>query len=335
MRGMLLSKPAPVETAPLQATTVEVPEPADDEVLVKVRTCGVCRTDLHVVEGELPPHKLPLIPGHQIVGIVARLGSACSRVRVGQRVGIAWLRKTCGHCAFCAAGKENLCESSAYTGYDADGGYAEYAVVPEAFLYSIPDSFDDVSAAPLLCAGIIGYRALQRCNLQTNGILALYGFGASAHIVFQIAQHRGHKLFVVSQGEHHQEAARELGADWVGADPAKMPEPADAAIIFAPAGWLVLPALESLKKGGTLVLAGIYMSEIPPLNYDRHLFYERDVRTVTANTREDAQGLLLEAAKIPVRVRTCLYPLEKANQALLDLKAGKIQGSAVLQVSAT
>lgn len=335
MRAMLLSKPAPIETAPLQPTNVEVPEPTADQVLVKVKTCGVCRTDLHIVEGELPPHKLPIIPGHQIVGTAERSGSACSRVCVGERVGVAWLRKTCGHCAFCAAGKENLCPSSLYTGYDEDGGYAEYALVPESFLYRIPNSFDDVSAAPLLCAGIIGYRALQRCNLPAHGILALYGFGASAHIVFQIARHRGHKLFVVSQGARHQEAARELGADWVGAEPAEMPERPDAGIIFAPAGRLVLPALEFLKKGGTLVLAGIYMSDIPPMNYERHLFYERDIRTVTANTREDAQGLLLEAARIPVRVRTCLYSLEDANQALLDLKMGKIQGSAVLQVSPT
>ncbi len=330
MQAMLLTDTAPIESSPLRHTDVPDPVPGPGEVRVAVRCCAICRTDLHVIEGELPVRKMPVIPGHQIVGTVDAIGPGCSQLEAGQRVGVAWLRHVCGTCAFCAQGQENLCESSQYTGYHADGGYAEYAVVPEAFAYPIPDIFDDVDAAPLLCAGIIGYRALKRCCPRPGSTLALYGFGSSAHVVFQIAKHRGYTVFVVSRGGKHEQLARDMGADWAGSDPAGMPHKPDSAILFAPAGHLVPTALEALEKGGTLALAGIYMTDIPAMQYEDHLFYERDVHSVTANTREDGRELLAEAAKIPIRAHTTTYPLEAANQALQDLKADRINGSGVL-----
>ena len=245
---------------------------------------------------------------------------------------MAWLRHTCGHCGYCSAGRENLCESARFTGYHADGGYAEYAVAPADFVYPLPEAFADVEAAPLLCAGIIGYRALRRCNLRPGGTLALYGFGSSAHVVIQIALHRGCRVFVVTRGENHRELARRMGAAWVGEDVGEMPEKADSAILFAPAGELVLPALERLNKGGTLSLAGIYMTPIPPLDYERHVFYERDIHSVTCNTRQDGRELLAEAAAIPIRPHTTVYPLAEANRALQDLKHDRINGTGVLMV---
>jgi propanol-preferring alcohol dehydrogenase len=286
-----------------------------------------------VIEGELPRQKLPIIPGHQIVGAIDKVGSECRNLQVGRRIGVAWLRHTCGACVFCNRGRENLCESSRYTGYHADGGYAEYAVVPEAYAYPIPDVFDDVAAAPLLCAGIIGYRALKRANVPDRGIVALYGFGSSAHVVFQIAKHRGYTLLVVTRGGQHQQLARDMGADWAGSDPAQMPEQADSAIIFAPVGDIVPRALKALRKGGTLALAGIYMTDIPGMSYKDHLFYERDIHSVTANTREDGRELLAEAASIPIRPHTTTYSLEEANRALQDLKADRISGTGVLLIS--
>jgi propanol-preferring alcohol dehydrogenase len=245
-------------------------------------------------------------------------------------VGVAWLRHTCGKCEFCTAGKENLCESARFTGYHADGGYAEYALVPEAFAYAIPESFSDVEAAPLLCAGIIGYRALKRSNLPPGGRLALYGFGSSAHVVLQIAQHRGCEVYVVTRGEKHVALARRMGAVWAGQQAREMPVKVDSAILFAPAGELVPPALESLKKGGTLALAGIHMSPIPQMDYGRYVFYERDIRSVTCNTREDGRQLLAEAAEIPIRPHTTVYSLADANRALEDLKNDQISGTGVL-----
>ncbi len=333
MRAMVLESAAAVETVPLRLRELPVPEAAPHEVRVQVRCCGVCRTDLHVIEGELPRQKLPIIPGHQVVGIVDRVGAECRHLRVGERVGIAWLRYTCGECAHCRRGQENLCESSRYTGYHADGGYAEYAVVAETYAYRIPEVFEDVEATPLLCAGIIGYRALERAAVPRGGTLALYGFGSSAHIVFQLAKHRGYTVFVVSRGTEHIRLAWELGADWAGEDPSGIPDKADSAIIFAPAGHLVPLALNALRKGGTLALAGIYMTDIPQLSYEKHLFYERDIRSVTANTRADGRELLQEAAEIPIRPRTTTYPLEEANRAMQDLKADRIKGSGVLIVS--
>jgi propanol-preferring alcohol dehydrogenase len=246
---------------------------------------------------------------------------------------VAWLRHTCGACEFCKAGRENLCEASRYTGYHADGGYAEYAVAPDAFAYEIPDAFDDVSAAPLLCAGIIGYRALSRSNLPRGGKLAIFGFGSSAHVVLQIARHRGCGVYVVTRGAGHRELARKMGADWVGESTSGMPARVDSAIIFAPAGELVPQALACLKKGGTLALAGIHMSDIPAMSYEKSVFYERDIHAVTANTREDGRGLLAEAAEIPIRPHTTSYALADANRALQDLKADRINGTGVLVIS--
>jgi len=333
MRAAVLDGSAPIEASPLSMREVPLPSPGPGEIRVRVRACGICRTDLHVIEGDLPPRKRPVIPGHQVVGSVDALGEGASRFPPGARVGIAWLARTCGTCGFCAAGRENLCESPQFTGYHRDGGFAEYAVVPEAFAYSLPDAFPDTAAAPLLCAGIIGYRALARAELPPGGTLAIYGFGSSAHIVLQLALHRGATAYVCTRGESHREMAREMGAAWAGEDPEDMPVRADSAILFAPAGELVPPALRALKKGGTLALAGIHMSDIPGMRYEDCLFYEKNVRSVTANTRADGEGLLREAAAIPIRPKVTTFPLEDANRALRLLKADRISGSGVLVVS--
>jgi propanol-preferring alcohol dehydrogenase len=333
MKAMVLNAPAQIETSPLVLTDVSPPEPASGEVRIRVSCCAICRTDLHVIEGELSRARMPVIPGHQVVGTVDRLGPYCSRLSIGQRVGIAWLRHTCGVCDFCTSGRENLCESSRFTGYHADGGYAEFALVPEAYAYEIPQAFSDAQAAPLLCAGIIGYRALCRAQLPPGGTLTLFGFGSSAHVVIQIALHRGCRVLVVTRGERHRQLALQMGAEWAGETIEGMPARADSAIIFAPAGELVPAALTTLKKGGTLALAGIHMSQVPALDYEKHLFYEKNVHSVTANTRDDGTGLLAEAAEIPIRPHTTTYPLAKANQALQDLKADRISGTCVLTVS--
>jgi propanol-preferring alcohol dehydrogenase len=330
MNAMILERQAPIESSPLRQVDLPIPEPAAGEVRMKVDCCAVCRTDLHVVEGDLPPQKMPIVPGHQIVGTVDALGSDCRQLRLGQRIGAAWLRWTCGRCQFCTTGRENLCEQARFTGYHADGGYAEYAVVPEAFAYEIPDIFDDVEAAPLLCAGIIGYRALERANLPAGGRLALYGFGSSAHVLIQIARHRGCDVYVATRDEEHRELARQLGAVWVGSRPEELPMRVHSAILFAPVGTLVPPAMEKLEKGGTLAMAGIYMTPVPEMDYTRDLFYERDLRSVTSNTRQDGRALLTEAAEIPIRPSTTVYPLVEANRALQDLKADRIRGTGVL-----
>ena len=330
MKAMVLEAIAGIETSPLVYKDVPTPDPAANEVLVKVAACGVCRTDLHVIEGDLPRQKLPIIPGHQVVGRVERMGSACTRFSNGQRVGIAWLRRTCGSCEFCASDQENLCEFQKFTGYHADGGYAGYAVVPEEFAYEISDAFDDVGAAPLLCAGIVGYRAFKRSRPRDGGTLAIYGFGSSAHVIMQIALHREMKVYVVTRGPEHCHLAAEMGAEWVGQKAGDLPVKVQSAIIFAPAGELVPEALENLAKGGTLSLAGIHMSDIPQMQYGKHLFYERDICSVTANTRQDGREFLAEAAEIPIRTHVVTCPLEEANEALQDLKADRIRGSAVL-----
>ena len=334
MKAAVLEQNGLIEDAPLRLADLAIPEPGKGEVRVKVRCCAVCRTDLHVVEGELPAQRLPIIPGHQAVGVVDALGPGCACLQAGQRVGVAWLRRTCGECAACRHGRENLCEASEYTGYHANGGFAEYLTVPETFAYCLPDVFEDVEVAPLLCGGIIGYRALSRCNVPDGGRLALYGFGSSAHIVLQIAKHRGFQVYVVTRGETRQELARRLGADWAGATAGEMPDKADSAIIFAPAGELVPPALEMLAPGGTLALAGIYMTDVPRLEYEKHLFHEREVRSVAANTREDGRRLFEEAAEVPVKTHTSTYPLSDANRALQDLKAGRVKGTGVLVMGA-
>ncbi len=330
---MLLRRPAEAGSHPLALEDVLLPEPGPDDVRVRVRVCGVCRTDLHIVEGDLPPAKQPVIPGHEVVGIVDRVGSRVRTVKEGDRVGIAWLQHTCGRCEFCLDRQENLCLHAKFTGYHVDGGYADYAVVPEAYAYQIPSAFSDDEAAPLLCAGIIGYRALRLSGVKPGQRLGLYGFGASAHIAIQVARHWGCTVFVCSLREEHRALARELGAVWVGGAADAPPEKLHGAIMFAPAGELVPPALRALRRGGTLAIAGIHLSPIPPLDYDNDLFGERTIRSVTANTRQDGLDLLQEAAAIPIRTYTQRFKLEEANTALQALKAGTIKGAGVLQVA--
>jgi len=330
MRAMTLTAGGPIESFPLVESELPPPVPGAGEVRVRVHCCAICRTDLHVVEGDLPAAKRPVVPGHQIVGTVDQVGPACVRLRAGMRVGIAWLRSTDGTCAYCRGGSENLCPASRYTGYHEDGGYAEYAVVREDFAYEIPSVFSDAQAAPLLCAGIIGYRAMRRANVERGGKVALLGFGSSAHIVLQLARHRGCRVYVVSRGENHRRLAMQMGADWAGADAGAMPAKADSAIVFAPAGEVVLAALSALKPGGTAALAGIHMSPIPAIDYDKYLYGERDMHPVTANTREDGRKLLAEAAAAGLKMHVREYALADANRALVDLKAGGIEGTGVL-----
>ncbi len=308
-----------------------VPTPGPGELLVAVRACGVCRTDLHVTEGDLPVHRAGVTPGHEVVGEVAALGDGVgSAFAVGDRVGIAWLRHTCGHCGYCRRGAENLCPASRYTGWDADGGYADFATVPADFAHRLPDGYSDSELAPLLCAGIIGYRSLLRAELPPGGRLGLYGFGGSAHITAQVALAQGAEVHVMTRGREARGLALELGVASVqgAADPP--PVPLDSAIMFAPVGELVLPALEALDRGGTLAVAGIHLSDIPALNYQRHLFQERQIRSVTSNTRADARAFLDFAGRHRIEVTTPQYPLDRADQALTDLAEGKIAGAAVL-----
>ncbi|WP_339730682.1 zinc-dependent alcohol dehydrogenase family protein [uncultured Gimesia sp.] len=330
MKAMVLNQRADISGSPLVLADVPAPNPGPNEVLIRVHCCAICRTDLHVIEGDLPETKSHIIPGHQVVGTVIKMGASCKRFQNGDRVGIAWLRSTCGVCEFCQSGRENLCEQSRFTGYHADGGYAELAVVQEDYAYAIPDVFSDLEATPLLCAGIIGYRALKQSDLQPGERLGIYGFGSSAHVVIQMALHHGCDVFVVTRGEKHRKLAREMGAVWVGARSDQMPVKVHSAIIFAPAGELVPAALKHLEKGGTLALAGIYMSDIPQLNYEETLFYERSLRSVTANTRQDGQELLKEAAEIPICPHITTYSLQDANRALIDLKNDQINGTGVL-----
>lgn len=330
MRAMLLRGPANIGSAPLMPCERPASAPGRGEVRLRVRVCAICRTDLHVIEGELPPKQSPLIPGHQVVGIVDALGPDVSDLRVGDRVGIAWLRETCGRCRFCTSGRENLCPDARFTGYDADGGYATEAVVPARFAYPIPARFSDEEAAPLLCAGIIGYRALRLSAIQPGQRLGLYGFGAAAHLAIQVARHWGCEVYVCSLRPEHQALASKMGARWVGAAAAMPPVKLDSAVIFAPAGELVPPALRALDRGGTLALAGIHMSPIPSLDYDEEVFGERTIRSVTANTRQDGIDFLNVAAEIPIRPTTQRFRLDEANQALQALKAGAINGSGVL-----
>jgi propanol-preferring alcohol dehydrogenase len=309
---------------------VEEPQPAADEVRVKVSACAVCRTDIHIVEGDLELHAAPVIPGHQIVGRIDRVGRSVTRFQIGQRIGIAWLRHVDGTCRFCRRGRENLCPDSRYTGYDVDGGYADYAVAPQDFAYELPEAFDDEHVAPLLCGGLIGYRALERAAVPESGRLLLVGFGSSAHIVIQIALHRGHEVQVVTRNENHIRQAKELGATWAGSDFRDLPGKADSAILFAPSGKLVPPTLEALERGGICSIAGIHLSDVPALNYHRHLYQERELRSVTSNTREDARALFTEASAAGVRVQTTIYALPDANRALMEMKQSKVAGTPVL-----
>ena len=311
------------------------PEPGPGEIRVRVRVCGVCRTDLHVAEGDLPAHRPAVVPGHEIVGVVDAIGEdAGRRFAIGDRIGIAWLRHTCGVCRFCARGDENLCVAPRFTGWDADGGYAEYAVVDEPYAYALPDVFTDEQAAPLLCAGIIGYRALRRSQLPPGGRLGIYGFGGSAHLAAQVAMYEGAEVHVLTRSKTAQRLALELGAASAGDATDPPPVPLDAAILFAPAGDLVPVALAALDRGGTLAIAGIHLSDIPSLRYADHLFEERTLCSVTANTRRDGEEFLDIAARIPIRPTTQPYPLDQADGALADLAHDRVNGAAVLRVSA-
>jgi propanol-preferring alcohol dehydrogenase len=330
---MVLRRPAPAEQRPLQLEERALPQPGPGEVRVRVEVCAVCRTDLHVIEGDLAPKRSTVVPGHEVVGRVDALGAGVETRALGERVGIAWLHRSCGRCRFCARGAENLCESPRFTGWDADGGYAEFAVAPADFVYPLSEESNPRDVAPLLCAGIIGYRAYVRSGVEPGGRIGLYGFGGSAHIVSQIARHHGCEVFVFSRGGEHRALAEELGAAWVADTRERPPPPLDAAILFAPAGDIVPPALEALDRGGVLAIAGIHLSDVPPLDYQKHLFQEREIRSVTANTREDGRALLELGRTIPIRTHTRSYPLAEAGQALIDLKQDRVRGAAVLELS--
>jgi len=328
----MLPQPGPIERAPLELREVADPVPGPGEICVEVSVCGICRTDLHVVEGELAPRRPTVVPGHQIVGRVSALGAGARRFATGERVGIAWLWRACGTCEFCAASAENLCRAPRFTGWDENGGFAERACVPEEFAYALPDALDDASAAPLLCAGIIGYRALRRCAIRPGGRLGLYGFGSSAHIALQVAKTWGCRTFVVTREATHRALARELGAEWAGDLGERPPEKLDGAVLFAPVGTLVPVALAALRPGGTLACAGIYMTDVPPLDYEAHLFEERTLTSVTANTRADGRELRELAARASIRPRTTEFAFADVNRALLALKQGLVAGSGVIRV---
>ena len=339
MRAWHVDRPGPVGTDdggghPLVERDTPVPEPRPGELLLRVLACGVCRTDLHVTEGDLPVHRPGVTPGHEVVGEVVATGPEAkprsAGFAVGDRAGAAWLRSTDNTCKYCTRGAENLCPASTYTGWDADGGYAEYLTVPAAYAHRLPQGYSDAELAPLLCAGIIGYRALKRAELPPGGRLGLYGFGGSAHLAAQVALAQGAQVYVMTRGEKAQELARSLGASFVGGPADMPPEPLDSAILFAPVGDLVLPAMAALDRGGTLAIAGIYLTDIPPMSYDKYLFQERQLRSVTSNTRQDAREFLGFAALHKLSVTTHEYPLHAADRALADLKAGRFDGAAVL-----
>ena len=324
--------PGPARDGPLAWVDRDPPPPVGHEISVRVLVCGVCRTDLHLAEGDLPAHRPDVVPGHEIVGVVDGRGDAAGRFDLGQRVGIPWLRRTCGTCRFCRRGDENLCLSPAFTGWDADGGFAERAVVDERYAYALPDRFDDEQAAPLLCAGIIGYRALRRAELPEGGRLGIYGFGASAHLAAQLAIAQGARVHVLTRSAAARDLALTLGAASAGGTFDAPPEPLDAAVLFAPAGEIVPAALAALDRGGTLSIAGIHLSDIPSLDYQQHLFQERQVRSVTANTRADGRAFLHLADVLGLRVETTPYALDQAPRALADLAADAVTGAAVLRV---
>lgn len=333
MRAWWVAQPGPIDTGPLLAGERPDPVPGRGEVLVRVRVCGVCRTDLHLAEGDLAPRRPGVIPGHEVVGEVIGNGAGATRFRHGERVGVAWLGGTCRSCRFCLRGQENLCLSPTFTGWDRDGGYAELITVAENFAYRVPDSFRDEEAAPLLCAGIIGYRALLRAELPIGGRLGIYGFGASAHLAAQLALNQGARVYVMTRSPAAQRLALQLGATFAGGADDDPPDPLDAAILFAPAGSLVPPALRALDRGGTLAVAGIHLSEIPPLDYAADLFQERQLRSVTANTRADGEEFFRLAAEIPLRPTTVVYPFDAADLALQDLAGDRVTGAAVIRVA--
>jgi propanol-preferring alcohol dehydrogenase len=342
MKAQILERYGSIESSPLHFAEVPDPIPKAGEILIDVEACAICRTDLHIIENELkgefktrlPGHPikkaLPLIPGHQVVGRVIGFGSGTRRFKIGDRVGVAWLRSTDQNCEYCRSGRENLCEAARFTGYSENGGYAEKTTAPEEFVYPLPNSAKLIEIAPLLCAGIIGYRALKRAQLPERGTLGLFGFGSSAHILIQLAVSRGAEVYVIARDEKHRQLARKLGARFAGENIRELPVLLDSAILFAPVGEMVPASLRALKKGGTLSLAGIHMTPIPSLDYEKDLFFEKNLCSVTANTRNDGRELLEEAFKIPIRPHVILYPLSDANRALQDLKADRISGTGVL-----
>ncbi len=330
---MVLEKPKVAEDKPLRMLELALPEPDPGEIRVRVGACGVCRTDLHTVEGELPLPKLPVVPGHQVVGVVEAVGGGVKSVREGDRVGVPWLNWTCGECRYCRKGLENLCERARFTGLHVDGGYAEAMVVPAAYAYPLPKIFSDLEAAPLLCAGIIGYRALRLTGVERGDRLGLFGFGASAHLVIQLARHLDCEVYVFTRNPGHRELASQLGATWAGWPQDRPAEALDAAIVFAPAGSVALDALRVVRKGGTVALAGITMSPIPQIDYGSLLYHERVLRSVANSTREDARELLRLAAEIPLRTEIQAFELAQANLALLAMKQSTIRGAGVLKIS--
>jgi propanol-preferring alcohol dehydrogenase len=330
MRAWSVATPGPIDAQPLVLDERDVPDPGPGQLRLRVIACGVCRTDLHVVEGDLAPHRVNVVPGHEIVGVVDELGPGSSLFDRGERVGAAWLARTCGSCRFCLAHHENLCLEPTFTGWDVDGGYATFVVVNEDYVYHLPDDFDDVAAAPLLCAGIIGFRALRRTELPAGGRLGIYGFGGSAHLTAQIAIAEGARVHVMTRSPESRKLALNLGASSVGDTNDPPPELLDGAILFAPVGDIVPVALASLDRGGVLAVAGIYLTDIPALNYERHLFQERTLRSVTANTRQDGQEFLNIAMRIGITTTVRTYPFSQAPQALSDLANDRITGAAVL-----
>lgn len=335
MRAWWVGEPGPIASHPLVLGDRADPRPGPGEVLVRVQSCGVCRTDLHVAEGDLAPHQHNVVPGHEVVGIVHEAGPDCHLFKVGDRVGVPWLGASCGTCRFCRRGSENLCLAPTFTGWDRDGGYAEMVTAAESFVYRIPATFTDEQAAPLLCSGIIGHRALKRAELPANGRLGIYGFGGSAHITAQLAMHQGADVYVMTRSAEARALARRLGAIFVGGPHDVPPEPLDSAILFAPVGDLVPVAMRALDRGGTLAVAGIHLTDIPPLHYETDLFQERQLRSVTANTRSDGQAFLELAAQIPILPTTTAYPFSAANEALRDLAADRVRGAAVLVMDAS
>ncbi len=333
MKAMILKKQGTVEDDLLEYAACSTPEPGDEQILIRIRACGVCHTDLHEVEGDLPLIKKPVIIGHQVVGIVERVGSKVKKFHGGERAGVAWMYRTCGTCEFCASGNENLCGSAEFTGYSVNGGYAEMMVSEEKHTYHLPKNFSDEEATPLLCAGIIGYRSLRLSDLTRGERLGLFGFGASAHIAIQVAKHSDCDVYVFTRSVEHRKLAMQLGASWVGGAEEQPPAKLDRAITFAPVGKVVLSALQHLRRGGTLAINAVSMDVIPEMDYAKHLYYEKTVRSVASFTRQDAQEFLALAGKIPIRTKVEVFPLREANKALQLLKESRINGAAVLKVS--
>lgn len=332
MRALCLNSARPIEDHPLMLVELPAPIPGPGELRLRVQACGLCRTDLHIIEGDLPLPTLPIVPGHQIVGAVDLVGEGVTRFQAGDRLGVPWLYSTCGRCAFCRRDQENLCDAARFTGYHVNGGYAEFVVAPEAFAYPLPTGISTAHAAPLLCAGVIGFRALRLCEVRPGERLGLYGFGGSAHIAIQVAVHWGCEVYVFTRSEEHRALARELGARWTGRAEDDPPGLLDSAVIFAPVGRLVLEALRVLAKGGTVALAGVTMTPIPQIDYSL-LYQERTVRSVANSTRQDVRDLLRLAVDIPIRTEVRVFPLEEANHALQLLKQSRFSGAGVLVIS--